>query len=369
MIHTKLNSLFYNSATIAIFLFFAIILNACNSQPTSRTDEVKTTQPKYSVSITKPSRNDVFRIEDEISFNFRVSDSIKFDSIKIIINNLDIISFNDINAVKWNSTNAKTGSNHVRFVFHVDTLQISSSTSLRFLAANKPIEYGYKIVNTYPHDTKAYTQGLMFEDGYLYESTGQYNESSLRKIDLKTGKVLKQYDLPDEDFGEGIARYEDKIYLLTWESKKGYVFNLQTFDLVLEFPISTEGWGLTYDDKHLIRSDGTHILHFISPEQFSEVGTIEVYDHERKITRLNELEYYDNKIWANVYGEDYIVTIDPKSGQVLEKIDLQGLLSEQDRRNYRVDVLNGIAWDRKNRRLFVTGKLWPKLFEIELVKK
>ena len=132
MIHTKLNSLFYNSATIAIFLFFAIILNACNSQPTSRTDEVKTTQPKYSVSITKPSRNDVFRIEDEISFNFRVSDSIKFDSIKIIINNLDIISFNDINAVKWNSTNAKTGSNHVRFVFHVDTLQISSSTSLRF---------------------------------------------------------------------------------------------------------------------------------------------------------------------------------------------------------------------------------------------
>jgi glutamine cyclotransferase len=350
--------------------FLSLFLTSCSPSPEPDTSmKADETTPRLRVSITAPTRQDIFKVGEKITFHFRLSDSIAYDSIRLTLNNTDNLIFKPGQALEWNSSNARTGVNHVRLTIFIDTLQFFASTSLRFLAAKPPKEYGYRVVNTFPHDPKAYTQGLIYEDGFLYEGTGQNNESSLRKVELKTGKVLKQYDLPDTDFGEGITRYKNKIYMLTWESKKGYVFDLETFNLIQEFPISTEGWGLTFDGELLIRSDGTHILYFIHPEHFTEVRTLEVHDHERQVVRLNELEYYDGKIWANVYGQDFLVTIDPKSGQVLEKIDLSGLLSDQDRRNHRVDVLNGIAWDKKEKRLFVTGKWWPKLFEIQLIEK
>jgi glutamine cyclotransferase len=351
-------------------LILSLLLSACSSS-THKPEEPlqKNEQPRLRISITAPTRQDVFKIGDKVTITFHLSDSVSYDSIRLTVNNSENVMFASNQPVEWNSHHARTGTNHVRMTLFVDTMQFFASTSLRFLAAKKPKELGYKIVNTFPHDSKAFTQGLIYEDGFLYEGTGQHNESSLRKVELKTGKVLKQYDLPGIDFGEGIARYKDKIYMLTWESKKGYVFDFESFNLVQEFPISSEGWGLTFDGTSLIRSDGSHVLYFIHPEHFSESFTLEVHDHERQIIRLNELEFYDGKIWANILSEDFIVTIDPKSGQVLEKIDLSGLLSDQDRRNHRVDVLNGIAWDTKGKRLFVTGKWWPKLFEIQLIEK
>ncbi|MDD4747907.1 MAG: glutaminyl-peptide cyclotransferase, partial [Salinivirgaceae bacterium] len=269
----------------------------------------------------------------------------------------------------WKSTNAKTGQNHIRLSIFVDSMTYYGSTSVRFLAAKSPELLTYKVKQTYNHDPKAYTQGLIFEDGFLYESTGQHGESTLRKVDYKTGKVLQMYDLATSDFGEGIARVGDKIYMLTWESKKGYVFDLKTFNVELEFPLTSDGWGLTYDGQYLIRSDGSNTLYFIDPEYLTEVKTLEVHDHKAQVSRLNELEYYDGKIWANVYGEDYIVTIDPKTGAVIEKIDFSNLLTNEERRKYRVDVLNGIAWSNDTHQLFVTGKLWPTLFEVELIKQ
>ncbi len=370
MYHKRSKNILLESPLRILVPLFTLMLTSCASSPDQgKLNQTKKSSPLLRVSITAPTRQDIFKVGDRITFQIRLSDTISHDSVRLTLNNSENLIFKPNQQLEWNSANARTGTNHIRLTILADTLEFHASTSLRFLAAKPPKEYGYKIVNTFPHDPKAYTQGLIFEEMFLYEGTGQTNESSLRKVELKTGKVLKQYDLPDVDFGEGITRYKNHIYMLTWESKKGYVFDFETFNLIQEFPISSEGWGLTFDGELLIRSDGTHVLYFIHPEHFTELRTLEVHDHERQIIRLNELEFYDGKIWANVYGQDYLVTINPKSGEVIEKIDLTGLLSEQDRRNQRVDVLNGIAWDTKGKRLFVTGKWWPKLFEIQLVEK
>lgn len=362
--------MYLKAIKLSVVALSLTLISSCLNNTEQKSDSPS--QPIYAdiaAKIISPARHDTFRLGDQITFRTELSQQIDFDSIELIVNNLTQYKQRYCDTVIWKSNNARTGTNYIKIVFKGKNITIGASTTINFLALNKPKIFEYKIVNTYPHDSKAYTQGLISENGFMYESTGQYNESSLRKVDLKTGKILQQYDLPSNDFGEGIALYNDKIYMLTWESKKGYVFDFKTFNLINEFPISTEGWGLTYDGEYLIRSDGSHILYFINPEQFTEVYTLEIYDDRGRVTRLNELEYYDGKIWANIYGQDYIVTIDPHSGQLLEKIILTGLLTSEDRKKHRVDVLNGIAWDKTNARLFVTGKLWPKLFEIELVAK
>lgn len=227
--------------------------------------------------------------------------------------------------------------------------------------------YGYRVINTFPHDPAAFTQGLEFEDGVLYEGTGLNGESSLRRVALETGEVLQQHDLGDEFFGEGITILNDRIYQLTWQSGTGFVYDQQTFEPLGEFAYSTEGWGLTDDDTHLIMSDGSSTLYFRDPETFDEVRRVEVHDNRGPVTMLNELEYIDGEIYANVWRTDIIVRIDPSSGDVTGRIDLSGLLSDDDRRGYQPDVLNGIAHDPASGRLLVTGKRWPKLFEIEIL--
>jgi len=226
--------------------------------------------------------------------------------------------------------------------------------------------YTYVIVNTYPHDRDAFTQGLVFEGGFLYEGTGLYGYSTLRRVDLETGAVLQVRELSAQFFGEGITIYGDRIIQLTWQSNIGFVWNKNTFELLQEFSYPTEGWGITHDGKRLIMSDGTSTLYFLDPQSFEEVGRLEVFDNDGPVTLLNELEYIKGEIYANVWQTDRIARISPRTGQVVGWVDLQGLLTEEDRLEY-VDVLNGIAYDSENGRLFVTGKLWPKLFEIELV--
>lgn len=228
-----------------------------------------------------------------------------------------------------------------------------------------PEFYGYRVVNTYPHDPSAFTQGLIYEDGILYEGTGIRGRSSLRKVELETGKVLDIESLPDQYFGEGITAYGDEIFQLTWQSNIGFVWTKHTFDFVHDFTYPTEGWGITHDGQRLIMSDGSATLHFWDPETLDEIGSVEVHDQGQPVERLNELEYINGAVYANVWLTDRIVRIDPATGRASGWIVLSGLLTPQERAD--ADVLNGIAYDATDDRLFVTGKLWPKLFEIELI--
>ncbi|MCX6045672.1 MAG: glutaminyl-peptide cyclotransferase [Chloroflexi bacterium] len=227
--------------------------------------------------------------------------------------------------------------------------------------------YSYTVVKTYPHDPTAFTEGLLFDNGVLYESTGLNGKSWLRQVNLETGQVLQQIDLPAQYFGEGITIFGDKIYQLTWQSHIGFIYNKTTFKSLKTFTYPTEGWGMTQDGQRLIMSDGTARLTFRNPETFAEIGHIDVHDANGPITQLNELEYVNGKIYANVWMTDWIVIIAPDTGQVTGWIDLKGLLPQADRAG--ADVLNGIAYLPQSDQLFVTGKQWPKLFEIRLAPK
>ncbi|MFC1994447.1 glutaminyl-peptide cyclotransferase [Chloroflexota bacterium] len=225
--------------------------------------------------------------------------------------------------------------------------------------------YTYNVVNSYPHDMDAFTQGLSFEEGVLYEGTGRY-PSTLRRVELETGIVLQMLELPDQLFGEGVTIYGDKIIQLTWLSNVGFVYDQYSFEVLQQFNYQTEGWGIASDGKRLIMSDGTSTLHFLDPETFEKISQIEVQNNNISVTMLNELEYVRGEIYANIWGTDRIARIAPNTGQVIGWIELTGLLSLEGDIG-QVGPLNGIAYDTKDDRLFVTGKLWPKLFEIELV--
>jgi glutamine cyclotransferase len=224
----------------------------------------------------------------------------------------------------------------------------------------------YRIVHTYPHDINAFTQGLVFADDFIYEGTGLRGHSSLRKVDLKTGNILRVRQLPAQLFGEGITIYGNRVIQLTWRARVGFVYDRETFQLLDTFTYPTEGWGITHDGRALIMSDGTSTLYFRDPETYQEVHRLTVHTRDGPVSRLNELEYVQGEIYANVWQTDRIARISPATGEVIGWIDLEGLLSPENRKR-RIDVLNGIAYDVKNDRLFVTGKLWPKLFEIELI--
>lgn len=227
-------------------------------------------------------------------------------------------------------------------------------------------QWSYKIVNTYDHDPNAFTQGLVFEDGVLYEGTGLPARSELRKVELETGAVLQRLKLKDQYFGEGITILGDRIIQLTFQSRVGFVYNKETFELLREFKYPTEGWGITHDGKNLIMSDGTPMLYFLNPDTFAQVGKKMVFDQDTAVWGLNELEYVEGEIYANVWPGEQIVKIDPQSGQVTGWIDMKGLL-DPDEQDNQIDVFNGIAYDTASSRLFVTGKFWPTLFEVKLV--
>ncbi len=228
--------------------------------------------------------------------------------------------------------------------------------------------YGFFVKHTYPHDPQAFTQGLSFKDGYLVETTGLNGHSSLRKVELATGKVLHEHALAQEYFGEGSTLVGDRIVSLTWTSQIGFVYDLNSFALKRSFAYKGEGWGLASDAHHVYMSDGTPEIRVLDPGTLAEVRRIRVSADGKPIERLNELEMVDGELYANVWGTDVIARIDPASGNVVGWIDLGGLLPPEQRGTSSADaVLNGIAYDGKHHRLFVTGKLWPKLFEIELV--
>jgi glutaminyl-peptide cyclotransferase len=247
----------------------------------------------------------------------------------------------------------------------------SRSDTSKFIPSTRriPVKYTYQVVNTYPHDTGAYTQGLIYEDGYLFESTGQIGQSSLRKVKLSTGEVVKAINLPDSVFGEGIASVKNKLIQLSWKSKIAFVVDKVSFRQVCTLPYTIdEGWGLTSDGIRLIMSDGSANLYFLDPVSLTLLNTLKIFNDQGPVDQLNELEFVDNEIWANIFTKDIIVRINPESGEITGEIDLSGLLKPGDR-NVHIDVLNGIAWDPVFRRIFITGKNWPKVFEITLRQK
>ncbi len=238
---------------------------------------------------------------------------------------------------------------------------------LTVLAPSAPVSYSYNKVNTFTHDPDAYTQGLFVHNGFFYESTGKEGKSTLRKVEIKTGKVVQQVNVEDKYFAEGITMYNNQIFQLTYTTNIGFVYDSETFERIRTFNYPTEGWGLETMGDQLIMTDGSENIYFMNPETFVEQRRIQVYDHQGKVDQLNELEVIDGKIYANVYQTDRIVIINPETGVVEGSINLQGILNTQGY-NRPLDVLNGIAWDETTGALYVTGKWWPKVFQIELVK-
>lgn len=234
--------------------------------------------------------------------------------------------------------------------------------------AEVPI-YTFEVVASFPHDPAAYTQGLIYYNGALFESTGLQGFSSFRMVEIETGRVLKKVEVPQEYFAEGLTIFQGRVFQLTWQSRKGFIYDLGTFALTGEFSYDGEGWGLTHDHQFLIMSDGTHRLRFLNPASFKTERTISVFDGDRPVVNLNELEYIKGEIYANVWQTDRIVRLDPKTGSISGWIDLAGLLPPAGRSPNTDNVLNGIAYDEAGDRLFVTGKRWPKLFQIRLKRK
>jgi glutamine cyclotransferase len=236
------------------------------------------------------------------------------------------------------------------------------------VSAHPPQEYTFAIVSAYPHDTTAFTQGLAYRDGFVYEGTGREGQSSLRKVRLETGEIIQQVNLDPDLFGEGITLLNDKVIQLTWKSEIGFVYDLSGFHLLRRFSYSGEGWGLATDGRELFMSDGTSEIRVLDRDTFQEKRRIRVHDGSTPVNQLNELEFVEGQIFANVWHSNRVARISPQTGDVVGWIDLTGLLSPM----YRLEpeaVLNGIAYDPVRKRLFVTGKLWPRVFEIRLIPK
>lgn len=317
---------------------------------------------KYRLKLNTPPK---ITVNQPLNISVTEKNNQAIDSVHYFIDGIQIASSNSIDITAQN-----LGKHAIKAVVYFNNKSKQLINTIYFLASVAPTIYTYKVINTYPHDVDAFTQGLEFNNGFLYESTGQYGKSSLRKVDLNSGKVLQKIDLDKAYFGEGITIFKDKIFNLTWKKKIGFIYKLNDFSLIKDFSYeqSVEGWGLTHNDHELIKSDGTERIWFLNPDTQNETHFIEAYTNTRKAEALNELEYINGKIYANVWQKNTILIINPVNGTIEGIIDLDGL----DKLVTKVDdgsVLNGIAFDKNTNRLFVTGKNWDKLFEIEIFKK
>ena len=317
---------------------------------------------KYKFVLTSPK---TIKINQNLNVGVTEENNNPIDSVRYYLDGKRLSFDTDIDI-----SDNKLGKHALSATIFYGDQQKKLTNTLYIFAANTPEIYTYEVINEYPHDKNAFTQGLEYYNGYLYESTGQLGESSLRKVEISTGKVVQKIDLDKEIFGEGMTIFNDKIFLLTWRNNKGLVFNLETFEKEKEFNYnqSKEGWGLTHNAEKLIKSDGTERLWYLNPESGDEENFIEAYTIDRAVDKLNELEYIDGKIYANKWQKNSIVIINAITGAVEGIADLKGLQTKAGRSGDEF-VLNGIAHDTVNDRLFVTGKDWEKLFEIKLMKK
>lgn len=296
-----------------------------------------------------------------------------FDSVQYLLDTSYVGSKQDTSSLKISSQDLGLGIRILTAKVYNGENVKETTTNIVVLPAKAPLRYTYEVVNTFPHDSSAYTQGLEYQDGIFYESDGgtalqgDIGRSTLRKVEPATGKILKKLDMADNVFAEGLTLVGDKLVQLTWQNRIGFVYNKNSFEKLAEFPYqaSAEGWGLCFDGNKIYKSDGTNRIYTLNKDTYLEEGFVEVYDQNGPVEMLNELEWIDGQIYANVYETDRIVRIEPSSGAVTADINLAGLLPAKDRFE-NTNVLNGIAWDAKGKRLFVTGKKWNTLFEIKL---
>jgi glutaminyl-peptide cyclotransferase len=327
--------------------------------------------PEQLIKIISPEENAGFKLHQVIKVDLAPVDMKTLpDSVSIYFNGNHITS---LKSEPWvysipSGLNFTTGRKALKVISFKGGKAQNTVTRFIIVYSDKaPQRNGYKVVHTFPHDKRAFTQGLVYDNGVLLEGTGQETGSTLREVELETGKVKHQENLDPSLFGEGITLYQNKIYQVTWKNKVGFIYNRSDFKLINKIYYATEGWGLTTVNDKIVMSDGTNVLYFYEPDMFTVVSKIEVYDNEKKVDQLNELEYINGEIWANIWMTDLIARIDPQSGKVIAYVDMKGLLPQADR-TPDTDVLNGIAWDSASKRIFVTGKLWPKLFEIRITE-
>lgn len=355
-----------STTIVSVLMLFSF---SCQTNSEKKTSERNPEQKSISlIKFDEPSNGTLYTVGDKINLKLKLrNEKLIPDSIVLFVNDKCTSKISGLQ-YELKTTELKLGSLNIRATAWKDSLFQSASLTLKLKSNIAPKKYGYKIVKTFPHDPEAYTQGLIYKDGFLYEGTGRNGFSSIRKVELETGKIIQSVNLDQKHFGEGITLFNNKIYQITWTSGVGFEYDFSTFKQIRTFEFTTEGWGLTTNGKDLIMSDGSNIIHYMEPENFAELKHIEVFDDKDKVDQLNELEYINGDLYSNVYQTNKIVIINPETGMVKGVIDLKGLLQDSDRTN-QVDVLNGIAWDEAGKRLFVTGKLWPKLFQIELIEK
>ncbi|WP_299123755.1 glutaminyl-peptide cyclotransferase [uncultured Tenacibaculum sp.] len=348
-----------------IYTYFALALSVITMTSCSDTGY------KFKLNTSKKTT-----LGKKAAIKFEQIKGAKIDSVHLFVNKKRVNK--NETSVAINTNDFGVGKHAVTALAFYPGKSKKVSSSIEVFANKTYTRYGYKLINTYPHDKTAYTQGLEYKDGFLYETTGRRGKSTLRKTDIKTGKVLQKTDLNKKYFGEGMTIFNNKIYWLTWQAAKGFIYNFDSFKQEAEFKYqnSTQGWGLTNNSKELIKSDGTNKIWFLDPVNQEEKRFIQAYTNKGKVDKLNELEWVNGKIYANRWITEkpiksIITIINPETGVVEGVINLNGLreqiLTEQKLDND--DVLNGIAYDKENNRLFVTGKHWGKLFEIELIKK
>lgn len=337
-----------------------------NSSETNDSD--KKEKSPFSIAVSEPEDVE-YKLGESIDFTINAPDSIKLDSAKVFFKNKLIhAAGGDKKSFKWTADNARTGFNTLEIEYYCNGKSYQSRKQLEFFPAEKPKQFGYELVKVYKHDVNAYTQGLFYHKGFLYEATGLRGESTIRKVKLETGEVVQSFAIPTEIFGEGIVLYDNKIIQLSWDAGRGFVYDLDSFKLLDEFSYSGEGWGLCSDGEKLYMTDGTPYIRVLDPVTYAQIDRLHVYDHKGPVKFLNESEFINGEIYANIYQYEKIARIDPLSGKVIAYIDLSGILPMNDWTS-QTDVLNGIAYDEAGERLFVTGKKWPKLFEIKIKPK
>lgn len=345
-----------------VFLTLLLIVSCGDSK--EGTEKPSSPRIRKSTSIESPAQNQNFIRGSQIAVELNSSEGFSIDSVEVTVGDVSTTFYQKSFNIEM--PNRKVGS--WRLLIRIFDGE-NSETHYRkvvILPENEPEELTYSIENTFPHDTDDYTQGLLIKDGILYESTGQRGESTFKKKNLTTGETIKVVNLASNLFGEGLAAINDEFYQLTWTSGQGFVYN-QEMERVRTFNYQVEGWGLTTLGNELVLTDETEKIYFIEPQSFTIQRELEVFDDNGKIDAINELEAIDGLIYANVYQEDYLVVIDPETGEVLQKIDCSGMLADEEAE--KADVLNGIAYDAETGKIYLTGKWWPKLFEVTFQPK
>jgi len=321
-------------------------------------------KPKLEINLEEKS---AYYIGYEYKLDVSSADSLKYDSVKMQINRVSV----DIKkalpfSYNWSTSNyGHLGNNQILVLLFYKGKVFQYNKNITLLSDLEPKKMTYEVVKSYKHDIDAYTQGLIFSDGFLYEATGLKGYSTVRKTKIGSSEVLQTLTAPADIFGEGITIVGDKLIQLSWSEQVGLVYDLKTFNLLERFSYETEGWGLTHDKNNLLMSDGTNKIYVLDPISYTVVKHIEVYDNKGAVSKLNELEYINGDIYANIYTTDIIAIIDRNSGKVKAYVDMAGLLKNNEIKP-DTDVLNGIAYDHSNNKLYVTGKKWPKLFEIKI---